>query len=224
MSELEQLQRLYENIHQCTKCYNSAGCKIKPDSNRVQRVAIQDTLASKIFLVGQALGEETQRLSGIPYTWPRSFELSVAGRKLQKHLDRLGYCIPHHYGSDGRRMVYSSDIVQCWPGFERSRNRDDKPTRQEICNCSSWLLSEIELVRPRIVVLLGRIAANVFFERHLGQKVKRLGTVLHDEYPMDINGLSVYAYVLPHPAAPYPHFNLVYRYTLNSIRDRLSSC
>lgn len=221
MSKLDELQKLYKEIHKCTNCHNFRDCEIQYDPMRKERLAIEDTLSSRIFLVGQALGRKTQRQSGIPYREPDFEELSAAGKKLEKHLRPLGYCLPH-WGSDIDQMVYSSDIVQCWPGLQRFGDRDRSPNHYECSNCFPWLEQELRLLRPLVVVLLGKIAAGGFFKRYLDRKFERLRDVLNEEYSMNIDGLAVYSYVLPHPAAREKSES-IYTYTFNKVRDRLDA-
>lgn len=220
MSKLEELKQLYERIHQCTKCYEFSSCNIKPDSKKVQRVLVPGTLCSKVFLVGQALGGKTQRLSGIPYTKPNE-ELSPAGKRLEKHLQKISYCMPH-LGNDGRQMVYSLDIVQCYPGLKPPGGRDGKPTAQAIATCLPWLVSEIEIMRPQIIVLLGKLAAQVFLRRYCRQDFKQVDTVLRKEFSCLLNGLRLYIYVLPHPAAAYPGFSSIYQDTFLLVKRHLA--
>jgi uracil-DNA glycosylase family 4 len=49
------------------------------------------------------------------------------------------------------RCVYITSAVKCAP----PRNR---PTAEEVRNCSTWLAEEISAVRPRVIVALGRVA------------------------------------------------------------------
>lgn len=221
MPQLVELRQIYNDIHQCAECCNWPGCKIKPDPEKVPRVVIPNMLASKIFLAGQALARGQQRLSGIPYTYP-SGRLSTAGTRLSNHLTKIGYCIPHP-GNDRRQMVYSSDIIQCWPGSKGSGNGDIKPDDPEVSNCFPWLLKEIELVKPRVIILLGKIAASVFFHRYLDHNVKGLAELVGREKRCIINELEVYLYVLPHPAGAYLDFASIYSDTFRRVKLRLDS-
>jgi len=53
-------------------------------------------------------------------------------------------------------QVYTTNVVKCCPLANRT------PTKEEIENCRIWLKKEIEIVNPRIIVCLGRTAANWF--------------------------------------------------------------
>ncbi len=57
-----------------------------------------------------------------------------------------------------RSKVYIANIVKCRP----PRNRDPLPEEQQAC--IGWLFRQIELVDPKIIVFLGRIAATAFIK------------------------------------------------------------
>ena len=59
---------------------------------------------------------------------------------------------------DRRRNIYIANIVKCRP----PKNRDPLGTEQEAC--VGWLRAQMDLVKPRIVVCLGRISAQVLIK------------------------------------------------------------
>src|SRR5688572_21299816 len=72
---------LYEAVHDCTLCIGAKGCKMEVDPRRVRRRVVEKSLGSRVFIVGQALGPNTQRLSGIPYM-SETGNLSTTGNAL----------------------------------------------------------------------------------------------------------------------------------------------
>ena len=54
---------------------------------------------------------------------------------------------------DRRKNIYIANIVKCRP----PKNRDPKPEEQE--QCIGWLREQVRLIRPKVIVCLGRIAA-----------------------------------------------------------------
>jgi len=70
--------------------------------------------------------------------------------------DRSGDLLRRMIRNSAIRRVFITNLVRCNPRDDRGRNRD--PSRREIANCRTHLLAELELVRPRIVVCLGRMA------------------------------------------------------------------
>jgi DNA polymerase len=53
-----------------------------------------------------------------------------------------------------RDQVYIANILKCRP----PNNRDPEP--DEAATCSSWLLKQIELLQPDVILVLGRVAAH----------------------------------------------------------------
>lgn len=90
----------------------------------------------EVMLIGEGPGEQ-EDLQGIPFVGP-------AGKLLDSMLEMIDL---------DRSKVYIANIVKCRP----PRNRDPKPDEQEACR--EWLEKQINLVNPKIIVCLGRIAA-----------------------------------------------------------------
>lgn len=110
------------------------------------RCALGDTRTKLVFgagnehadllFVGEAPGEQ-EDLSGIPF-------VGRAGQLLDKFL----------YAVDiERKDVYIANILKCRP----PKNRDPLPAEEEAC--MGYLREQVRLIRPRIIVCLGRISA-----------------------------------------------------------------
>ncbi|MBE6620698.1 MAG: uracil-DNA glycosylase [Ruminococcaceae bacterium] len=94
-----------------------------------------DTGASLMF-VGEAPGEQEDK-TGIPF-------VGAAGKLLDRYL----------YAVDlPRDKVYIANILKCRP----PHNRDPEEGEQDAC--IGYLREQFRLIRPRVVVCLGRIAA-----------------------------------------------------------------
>ncbi len=121
------------------------------------------------MFVGIAPGRFGGDLTGIPFTGDRSGEL------LRRMVERSGLA-----------SVFITNVVRCNPRDARGRNRD--PRRDEIANCRSHLEAEIALVRPRVIVCLGRIAWREFagprtpFTPEHPVPVTRAGTIVYPMY------------------------------------------
>lgn len=92
-----------------------------------------------VAFVGLAPGRFGGDRTGIPFSGDRSGDLL---RRMIRACDL--------------RRVFITNLVRCNPRDERGRNRD--PDSREIANCREHLAAELALVRPRIVVCLGRVA------------------------------------------------------------------
>lgn len=92
---------------------------------------------AKVLFVGEGPGEN-EDLQGEPF-------VGRGGQLLDKMLAAVDL--------DRRTNVYIANIVKCRP----PQNRDPLPEEQEAC--IGWLRNQFALIRPKIIVCLGRIAA-----------------------------------------------------------------
>jgi uracil-DNA glycosylase family 4 len=91
---------------------------------------------AELMLVGEAPGAEEDR-QGLPF-------VGASGELLTRILAAMELT---------RDEVYIANVVKCRP----PENRDPQP--DEIAACASYLAAQIEIVAPKIVVALGRVAA-----------------------------------------------------------------
>jgi DNA polymerase len=134
------------------------------------------------MLVGEQPGD-VEDIQGRPFVGP-------AGRLLRDLLDDLGL---------SRSPVYLTNAVKHFSFVERGKRRlHKKPTTGEVMACRPWILEELTIVRPRVVVALGATAALTLFGRQASvtrDRGKRLA--LSDEMQALVGtGLVTY-----HPSA-----------------------
>jgi DNA polymerase len=99
-----------------------------------------------LLFVGEGPGAEEDR-QGLPFV----------GRS-GKLLDRL---LAEELGMT-RDECYIANVVKCRP----PENRDPRP--EEITACRPWLEQQLELIKPKVVVTLGRFAAQLLLETNDG--------------------------------------------------------
>lgn len=92
---------------------------------------------AKVMFIGEGPGEQ-EDLQGKPF-------VGRSGQLLDKMLDAV------HLSRDTN--IFIGNIVKCRP----PKNRDPLPEEQELC--IGWLRNQVALLRPEIIVCLGRIAA-----------------------------------------------------------------
>ena len=99
------------------------------------------------MLVGQAPGivEEDVR---------RPFA-GRAGRQLVRWMERAGFAGEQEF----RDRVYITSTTTCFPGRRPHGSGDRRPTPTEVRLCAPWLDSALELIRPRLVITVGGLAA-----------------------------------------------------------------
>ena len=96
---------------------------------------------AEILLVGEGPGQHEDE-QGVPFVGP-------AGKLLDDMLEIIGL---------DRTKVYVANIVKCRP----PKNRDPLNVEQDAC--IGWLRRQTALLRPRIIVCLGRIAAKTIIQ------------------------------------------------------------
>lgn len=134
-------------------CEGCQGCELYAGRHNV--VFGDGNPAAEIMFIGEGPGEQ-EDLTGIPFVGP-------AGQLLTRMLEIIDL---------DRSQYYITNIVKCRP----PRNRDPRENEQEAC--IGYLRTQVRLIRPKIMICLGRIAAmrlirsNYRITREHGQWVK----------------------------------------------------
>ena len=137
-----------------------SGCtRCRLHETRTQTVFGVGNPAADWLIIGEAPGAEEDR-RGEPF-------VGRAGRLLDEMLRAIG---------EARSSVFIANVLKCRP----PNNRDPKP--DESAACRSYLERQIELINPRIILAVGRIAAQQLLatDAPVGRmrgKVHRLGDV-----------------------------------------------
>ncbi len=144
-------------------------------------VVVGRPVASRILLVGQAPGVK-EPLLGRPFAW-------TAGKTLFRWLERAT-------GWDEettRRRIYFAAVCRCFPG-KNPKGGDRVPNEVEIANCAQWLDREFALLRPTLVLPVGKLAIAQFLEfDSLASVVGQTWKLSRAHGPVDV-------IPLPHPS------------------------
>lgn len=116
----------------CENCRNCALCETR--HNVVFGVGNPE---AEVLFIGEGPGEN-EDLQGEPF-------VGRGGKLLDTMLEAVGLSRKHN--------IYIANMVKCRP----PKNRDPLPEEQDACG--EWLKRQIEMISPKIVVCLGRIAA-----------------------------------------------------------------
>ncbi len=143
---------------------------------------------SRILLIGQAPGPREGAL-GRPFAW-------TAGKTLFRWFeDALGIT-----EDEFRSKVYIAAIARCFPG-KASGGGDRRPDAQEISRCTRFLASEVDILRPSLVLLVGTMA----IDAGLGVlSSRRLVDVIGTEQRIRFHGHETDVVPLPHPSGASP--------------------
>lgn len=150
----DNFEELRENCLNCRRC---GLCE-----TRTNVVVGVGNPRSKVMFIGEGPGEN-EDLQGEPF-------VGHGGQLLDKMLAAVDL--------DRKTNVYIANIVKCRP----PKNRDPLPEEQEAC--IGWLRNQVALIRPKIIVCLGRIAAmriikpDMKITREHGQFFEKNGTLM----------------------------------------------
>jgi uracil-DNA glycosylase len=148
-------------------------------------VVVGRPVASRIVLVGQAPGDKEPKL-GRPFAW-------TAGKTLFKWLNEsLGWT-----EDEARDRIYFAAVCRCFPG-KKDTGGDRVPDEDEIARCSRWLAAEFALLRPALVLPVGKLAITQFLPP------APLNDIIGKKFRIDYRGHAVDCIPLPHPSGASP--------------------
>ncbi|MFQ6037804.1 MAG: uracil-DNA glycosylase [Candidatus Aminicenantales bacterium] len=113
--------------------------------SRRQAVPGEGNRRADLMFVGEAPGRD-EDIQGRPF-------VGKAGQLLSRIIQAMGF---------RREDVYITNVVKCRPPENRT------PQGPEIASCRDYLLEQIALIQPRVIVALGRVAAGFFIKTQLG--------------------------------------------------------
>jgi len=136
-----------------------------------------DVNASIVF-IGEAPGY-WEDVRGKPF-------VGAAGKLLDSVFEKVGI---------SRSKVYITNVVKCRP----PGNRDPRP--EEIKACSPYLDRQLNIIRPKIIVTLGRHSTSYIFSK-VGLKFKSMRESQGKLYKVNLWDAKTYVVASYHPAAP----------------------
>ena len=142
---------------------------------------------STVLLVGQAPGDKEPKL-GRPFAW-------TAGKTLFRWFQESCGLDEETF----RSSVYMAAVCRCFPG-KNAAGGDRVPSSEEIANCAGWLEAEIQILRPDLVIPVGKLAIEQFLP--CSSLCDVVGRRLHVRFA----GHETDLIPLPHPsgASPWP--------------------
>lgn len=129
--ELDQLKSEYSSCQICDLC---------PQKSGINGVVKSSGPVSSLVIIGEAPGSD-EDAAGEPF-------VGRAGKMLDKLLE--GAKIK-------RRQVFITNAVKCRP-TQNNKKKNRTPTVDECESCRPWLYKELEIVKPKVIVTLGKIS------------------------------------------------------------------
>ena len=142
MADQVKFNLLEKKCISCTKCSLSTG--------RTNVVFGRGNPKARILIIGEGPGQQEDE-QGLAF-------VGRAGKMLNKSFLSVGI--------DTNEDCYISNIVKCRPPNNR------KPKSIEIEKCMPWLDSQIELIKPKVIVLAGSTAAQSYL--NINQPISKI--------------------------------------------------
>ena len=145
-----------ELLEQINSCEKCRLCE-----TRTNVVPGEGNPAARLMFIGEGPGQEEDRY-GRPFVGP-------SGELLTRMIHAIGL---------ERTEVYICNVVKCRPPHNRN------PQPEEAAACLNYLRAQVALVRPRVIVLLGKVACRytlneeIFVTRDHGRWYERKGTLM----------------------------------------------
>ena len=163
------LQQHQQALQQCHRCPNMQGPPVTGQP-----------VESPILLVGQAPGNKEIEVHH-PFAW-------TAGKTLFSWFDKIGLTEEAF-----RKQVYMAAVCRCFPG-KNPKGGDRVPDKVEISECQHWLKQEIRILKPQLVLPVGKLAISQFMT------VNKLIDIIGQIHEVEFDKHRFDMIPLPHPS------------------------
>ncbi|HUE50635.1 MAG TPA: uracil-DNA glycosylase [Candidatus Dormibacteraeota bacterium] len=133
-SKADLLVPVRERVRVCTKCPHLA-------SSRTQTVFGVGNPDAELMFIGEAPGVDEDK-QGEPF-------VGRAGQLLTRIIETMGLA---------RKEVYIANILKCRPDTSPGSFGNRPPTPREMQTCRPYLVEQIDIIRPKVLVALGAVA------------------------------------------------------------------
>ncbi|MCH9697772.1 MAG: uracil-DNA glycosylase family protein [Gammaproteobacteria bacterium] len=177
-SELQQrLLTHQQRLASCQQCPKMTG-----------PVIIGHPVVTDILQLGQAPGIHEAK-TGRPFSW-------TAGKTLFKWYQQIG--VDEH---QFRSNVYMAAVCRCFPG-KHPKHGDRVPDKTEITTCEQWLDTELELLKPKLIIPVGKLAMTRLMS------VDKLKDVVGKTHRLRFRNQFIDVIPLPHPSGASTWHNM----------------
>lgn len=173
----KQQSQLDHHVAQLLRCRRCPRMKSTPVSG--------GAVVSEVMIIGQAPGPREPVLQ-------RPFA-HTAGKTLFRWFEE--FCGMNE--ATVRSKMYFAAVCRCFPG-KSSSGSDRVPAPDEIRNCSSWMNEEIQILRPHLIIPVGRLAITRFID------CPKLEKIIGRKFRVERAGHIFELIPLPHPSGASP--------------------
>lgn len=171
------LNAIHKSLKACKACPEMCGTPVYGRSNM-----------ASVLLIGQAPGpHEADRGKPFAYT---------AGQTLFKWLFEVSGLSEDEL----REKIYFAAVARCFPGKNPKGGGDREPSPEEIKNCRKFLIAEINVLKPKLVIAVGKLAITEVLGPEIFKKSSPLTDVIGKQFFVSYHGHPVLVVPLPHPS------------------------
>jgi uracil-DNA glycosylase family 4 len=164
----DRLKKLREICESCRNC--SLGC------SRNKLVFGEGSLTPKYFSIAEAPGKDENK-TGLPF-------VGRSGQLYRQMLKAINV--------DPIKDVFMCNVLNCWPPNNRT------PEREEIEHCLPFLKKKIEIIEPKLLLLLGRTSVKALLPEH--EKIP-MGVLREDSKQGKFSYMNIPVLITYHPSA-----------------------
>ncbi len=173
-SERARLEAVVSQIRACVLC------------PKMHRPGVSGgAVVSRVISVGQAPGTK-EPVIGKPFAW-------TAGKTLFGWFQRASGMSEETF----RATIYMAAVCRCFPG-KNNAGGDRVPDPNEIATCDRWLAAEFDILRPQLVLPIGKLAIQRFLPPAM------LTDVIGKKFTLTRAGHTFDLVPLPHPSGASP--------------------
>jgi len=187
MNKVEELNNLYKEIYSCQKC--------KKDVDSDKALITVQSLPVDLLVLTESLGPSTAKVTGVDFQRIDG-SISTTGKRLESFLNTLGYTLY----DNTYKHAYCSDIIKCYPKIKNLISIAKK------CMSKGFLEREIEIIQPKVILLMGRISYDIMYSLigcQTGVIEDEINRLLEGGSPYHFNGIPLIPMYHPSPANPY---------------------
>ena len=166
----KELEELEKTASQCQLCQLAR--------TRTQVVFGEGKADAEIMFIGEGPGRQ-EDLSGRPFVGP-------AGQLLTRIIEK-GISVP-------RAEVYIGNIVKCRPTVDLLFQKDRPPNPEEQKSCAPYIIKQIQIIRPKVIVAVGGPASKFLLKTTIG--ITRLRGKWHEFEGIPVMPIYHPSYVL----------------------------
>lgn len=174
---MKDLSSIHQALQTCRACKDMCGTPVYGHANLVS-----------VMLIGQAPGPHEADL-GKPFAY-------TAGKTLFGWL----HSVAQLGEEDLRQRIYFAAVARCFPGKNPSGGGDREPSPKEIINCRKFLAAEVNVLKPKLIIAVGKLAIKEVLGPGIVKKTFKLNEVIGKKFFVNYHGQPVHVVPLPHPS------------------------